>query len=97
MLMLLTKEKSGMTNVTMLRRSINAPSYEVKYSNGNVGRAANLIEPGGSHEAYQFGSEWETALYDQDPDVFAANYFGMTVPEYRKWVIEEDEEQLPWL
>jgi hypothetical protein len=27
------------------------------------------------------------AVYDQDPDLFAANYFGMTVPEYRKWVL----------
>jgi hypothetical protein len=41
----------------------------------------------GRHEPYQFG-KWEAAVYDQDPDRFAANYFGMTVPEYRKWVIE---------
>ena len=71
------------------KHSINGPSFEFEYSNGSRGRAANLLVPASyGHEAYQFGSEWSAAVYDQNPDLFAANYFGMTVPQYRKWVIE---------
>jgi hypothetical protein len=50
-----------------------------------IGYCAGLCIPGGS-TGIPLWNEEEVAAYDADPDLFAADYFGLTLDEYREWI-----------
>ena len=47
---------------------------------------ANIREPGGFAETILGETAEEAAIFDANPDAWAANHYGVTVEQYREWL-----------
>jgi len=82
------RKKQTMSNVIQFpseedrfnAKPLNRPSCWDKH----LGYCTGLCVPGG-HNGISLDEE-EVAAYDADPDLWAADYFGLTLEQYREWI-----------
>ena len=65
-------------------KPINRPSFWDE----DWGYVVDLLTAVGCGEAVSL-SGYETAVYDADPDAWAADYFNLTLQQYREWIRTE--------